>query len=412
MNVRTFRLLASVALLLLPSLALGVGIGISPTRIEVGDAMRGLEYERPLTVFNPADEANNFTLHADGEAGDWIAFYSLTEPRVRIGNMSIGGRGTYHLLVMIAVPPDEAGGAYNATIYAETIPVKISEGTGVAAVLMAKTAVFVNVTGEQVVGGAVKAIFVDDTEPAYALRIRTVFQNTGNVVARPVIALSIMRGGILVANFTDAGARVRPASTDTIVTEWNTTPEHAVGNYTAKVVVSLDGRELISDSLPFRILPAGTFTRQGNLTRMVLDGAPAVDSVVKLQSFFRNTGRLDTPAKFSGEVYLDGKLVGTLASEELKVGEDEESPLTSYLKLTSPGNYVLKGRVIYEGKETEFQEVSFSVPAGDARPGFDARYLLAAVPLLLAAVLLVRRRARGSSGRYAYAGVFPARKTL
>lgn len=400
-------LFALMVLLLSPLPAVGMGIGIAPSRMDIS-GMRGVGYERPLTVFNPDDAANNFTLRADGEAGGWIGFYGLGEPRTRISGVSIAGRGTYSLLVLVTVPEDEAKGAYNATIYAETVPSgALGGGTGVATVLMAKSVVFVNVTGDQVVDGAVTAVFVDDTEPGYPLRIRTVFQNAGNVVARPAIAVSVMRGSGPVAEFTDGGARVKPGATDTIVTEWNTTAGAAVGDYAAKVAVSLDGRELRSESLPFRILPVGTFTRQGNLTKIVLDGAPGVDSVVKVRSFFRNTGRLDTPAKFSGEVYLGGRLIGTLSSDELKVGEDEEAPLTSYLKLTSPGDYVLKGRVVYAGKETEFQEVSFSVPSGDPAPRFDNVYLLAAAPLvLLGALLYLRRRGRPvARGGYRYAGV-------
>ena len=51
-----------------------------------------------------------------------------------------------------------------------------------------------------------------------------------------------------------------------------------------------------------------------------------------------------------------------LEGEEKLIAVGETANLISYYKMTMPGDYLIKGTVIYEGKETEAKEVSFTVP--------------------------------------------------
>jgi hypothetical protein len=41
--------------------------------------------------------------------------------------------------------------------------------------------------------------------------------------------------------------------------------------------------------------------------------------------------------------------------------------ITLYYKITAPGDYKIKGYVTYSGKETQKEEVSFTVSEGDAK---------------------------------------------
>ncbi len=157
--------------------------------------------------------------------------------------------------------------------------------------------------------------------------------------------------------------------------------------------MSLDGNELATNSIPFKVLPVGTLTRQGNLTSIVLMDEPVVGSAVKINANFINTGRIDTLAKFSGEVYRDGVRIDALASDEILIGPGKELPLVTYLKISSPGNYQVKGRIVYSGKETEMKAISFTVPESKTA-GFGNMYAILAVALLVfgGLIYLIRRR--------------------
>lgn len=57
-----------------------------------------------------------------------------------------------------------------------------------------------------------------------------------------------------------------------------------------------------------------------------------------------------------------------LESEEKLVEPGDTSEITVYYKITAPGDYKIKGYVIYSGKETQKEEVSFTVSGeGDAK---------------------------------------------
>jgi len=374
-----------------------IGIGIAPNDMKINGALRGTEYERTLTIFNTGEDAGNFTLRTEGQAASWISFHGISEGKPEVANLSIAGNNLRSLIVRINIPDDEPIGNYNATIYVNTVPSGAGNQNGtVETVLMAKAEVKIGLTGEQVVDGAVNTVTIaENTEPGYPLRIQASFKNTGNVVAAPEISVKITKDGTEVNSFSYSSAKVRPSETETIVAEWNTTSADTPGEYVANVAISLDGRELSSNSIPFSVLPLGTLSRQGNLTAIVLDDTPAVGAAVKVNAYFKNTGTIDTLAKFSGEAYLDGVRTDALTSDELRVKAGSEAPLASYLKISSPGNYRVTGRVVYEGKETETKEISFAVAdTGENNASSPNRSyaLVSAAVLIVGALAFVIRR--------------------
>jgi hypothetical protein len=386
-NIARAGIIILIMLLLYPSQVLAIGIGIAPSELKITNALQGGEYDRTITLFNPDASMNNFTLRVEGEASGWISFHSL-DGSTEIKEISIGSKGNYPFLVNVKVPEDSAIGSYNATVYAETLlGTKTMEGVGT--VVQASAIVTIEVTGEQIMDGVVDAVLIEDTELGYPLRITTIFRNTGNVVANPKIAVTILQDENIVENFTHERTKVKPTSNEHIIAEWNTTSKNIPGDYNASVVVSLDGRTLKSEEVPFKILPVGTLSRQGNLTDIIIEGEIVVDTIIKVKSYFKNTGQIDTPAKFSAEVYKDNKLTDTLSSDELTVQKNKEMALISYLKLTSPGDYLIKGKVIYSGKETPVKEYSFKVPK--SAPGFDALYAVFVIIIFS----MIKRRNRG-----------------
>lgn len=359
-----------------------IGIGISPAELKLDDGLKGSEYIRSFTVINPTSEMNNYTFFTEGEIKGWIEFYDYNKQDEKINSLEISADNKSPVLIKINIPHDAINGNYSGKIIVRTTPTTENDGSsGSTMIVGVPLAIKINVTGNQIIEGVVTGILVHDNEINYPIRIETLFRNYGNVVVAPKINIQISQDGNNVDSFTYEDSKVSPGELKTIETKWETKASNVPGDYIATVTVSLEGRKLESENLPFKLFPIGTLTRRGNLTDILIEGDRAVGSLVKVNAHFQNTGEIDTDAKFVGEVYKDGVLVDKITSEELHVEKYMSTVLVSYLKLESTGDYLIKGKVIYSGKETPVKEVSLK--AGKSTPGFEGIYLIAVMLLFV-----------------------------
>ncbi len=398
--VIAFLILMSIC----PTANAAIGLGISPSSITVCDALKGGTYERMITVFNTGDEIETFELTAEGECADWISFYPENNHNTPITEITIPGKDNARIIVVFNIPGDIANANYTSTIYAKSMPKKEPvEGAVAHAVIRIPSKVLIQVTGMQILKGTVKSITTADTEIGYPLKITVVFLNEGNVIAKPSIAVDITKNGEPVDSFVHDETGVKPDKKDTITVLWNTS-ESEPGDYLADVEVSLgdDGEVIGATVLPFKILPYGTLSRKGVLHNLSIEGKPVVNRAIKVVANFENTGEIDTRAEFKGEILLEDEIVDTLESEEMLIGVGKTCELTAYYKINEPGRYLIKGRVFYEGKETENKELPFFVPEPELRVGkgesFSGRVAgfgaLSAITAIISVFLLFFKRER------------------
>lgn len=373
----------------------GAGIGISPAKLNYENVLRGGSLPAYFIILNNADEDIYFNLSIKDTdvSEDWFSF----EPSSPV---KVPGKGNTKVKAVVNPPSDTPSGVYEATIYiSSTSTVEGEEGSAVMGVIPGMgLQVAIAVTGEELVSGLVKSASIANTEVNYPLRIEVEFQNIGNVLAMPLITVEISKDGEPIDSVISSETSVKPGVTDNITVTWDTTGQH-VGTYAARVTVSLGEDTLYMQDLAFDILETGTLTRTGELTDLCCESEPRVGELVKVLATFRNTGAIDTKAKFSGEAYRNGKLLETIASEELEVPVTETRILTSYYKFDEPGTYKISGSVVYEGKQTATKEVLFEVPGGAAT---SAQHLpltptivgigLAVALIVIFGVVLLRRR--------------------
>ena len=385
-----YIILVGLILALSCSTVQAVGLGVSPASFTVPDALKGGEYEKTITAFNTADDEGDFELSATGPGSEWITFYREGDPETPVTIIHIKRNDKQRILLKIKIAEDAANMEYIPTIYVQSIPPELEEAEGAVsqAVLRMPVRATIQVTGTQILKGTVKSITTSDTEIGYPLKIKVEFKNEGNVVAKPKIAVGIAKagGGELVDIFAHAETGIKPDKTDTITVLWNTT-EQEIGDYTADVNVPLGDEVLATKSLPFKILPFGTLTRQGELTSLTTEGEPLVGRMIKILADFKNTGKIDSRTAFKGELYRDDEFVDTIESDEMWVEVGKTSQLTAYYKIPSSGRYEVKGCVLYEGKETNTEEVSFDVDSTNSglfsTPVFYVSILIIAVVLIL-----------------------------
>ena len=346
------------------------GIGLAPSSFTMEDTLKGGSCDRIFTVFNTVDEPFDYEFEGTGDIGEWVSFYAL-DGKTPIETIKVPGKSTEKIIARFSIPGDTPNGVYTGTVDVLTalknVTVATTEEIGIVAqpILRMSSRGRIEVTGKQILTGTVKSITTVDTEVNYPLRIKVEFQNTGNVIAYPTINVSISKEESLVDRLISDKTVVKPGTTETIPVEWNTTGQ-IPGEYSVDVTVSLNGDELATKSLSVKILPAGTLTADGDLISISTADVPSVGRYIKIPVTFENTGTIDTKAKFVGELYINGNLVDVVNTDELLVPVGEKSDLIAYLKIETPGDYKIKGHVLYEGKKTDEKELAFFVPKPDS----------------------------------------------
>ena len=395
-NIRTI-LLIGLIFLLTASGADAIGVGVVPSRITIDDALKGGTFDRQLGIANPGDESCNYEITVTGDIEGWVGFYAL-DGRTPVDMLEVSGKETKKIIARFSIPEDMPNGNYRGTIYVKTVPKDAAAETGMGAhaVVRAPCEVMLAVTGTQILTGFVESITADDTEINYPVRMKVKFKNTGNVLAYPAISVDISKDGSFVDHITsDKTAVMYDKVTRTIPVEWNTTGQ-IPGDYLLNVTVSLGGDVLTMKDIPVELLPTGTLTRKGDLTGISTGDEPAVGRFIKILATFKNTGAIDTNAKFAGELYLDGNRADIINSDELLVPVGETTNLTAYVKIETPGNYVIKGHVLYDGKTTDTEELSLDTSkTKTGLLGFGTGIVIAAViaiAIVLAIVLVWKRK--------------------
>jgi hypothetical protein len=368
---KLIMLIALIGLVSMVQSVSAMGIGVAPSEVSIENALRGGEAETTVTIFNTGSQDDTFLLSASGDISEWVSYYNKNDPETIIETIDIPGSDKVQVLAVFQIPADAQNENYYGSLDITTAPKNTTtEGVGQHLIVGASSKITIAVTGEQKIDGKVIGITIADTEHNNPLKVKVIFENTGNVIVNPKIDVIIYQNENEVHRYVHQSTKVKPTLTETIIAIWNTTSSNVPDDYIANVTVSLEGRTIESKNVPFKILPFGSLTRQGNLTEIIVENEPVIGTPLRIGAVFKNTGMIESLAKFSGEVYRDGDFIDTITSDELLVEINKEVMLISYFKPESAGDYLIIGKVTYAGKETPVKEVTFIVPKDKGMPGF------------------------------------------
>ena len=388
---KLIMLIALIGLVSMVQSVSAMGIGVAPSEVSIENALRGGEAETTVTIFNTGSQDDTFLLSASGDISEWVSYYNKNDPETIIETIDIPGSDKVQVLAVFQIPADAQNENYYGSLDVTTAPKNTStEGTGQHLIVGASSKITIAVTGEQKIDGKVIGITIADTEHNNPLKVKVIFENTGNVIVNPKIDVIIYQNENEVHNYIHQSTKVKPTLTETIIARWNTTSSNVPDDYIANVTVSLGGRTIKSRNVPFKILPFGSLTRQGNLTEIIVENEPVIGTPLRIGAVFKNTGMIESSAKFSGEVYRDGDFIDTIMSDELLVEINKEVMLISYFKPESAGDYLIKGKVTYAGKETPVKEVTFIVPKDKSMPGFGGIFGV----IMIITLFILRRKIR------------------
>jgi hypothetical protein len=341
---------------------LSEGIGVYPAVVTFSDALRGGEYFSTVGIQNGGPIEHTYSFETAGDTAPWLTFVSR-DRATGVNEVVVPPHGSTQVLVKAVVPPSAANGAYNGSIRVLTTasvgPNSESSGTGVR--LGADVSVSVAVTGTQRIDGQFVDAGASDVESGYPLRIQSSLVNSGNVQMNAIIDVNIVdSAGNLVDHLTSTDQVLYPNERKQLITEWDTTGK-APGERTASISIKYADLDLGTKDVRFSILPVGTFTRRAELADVHLANSPRAGELAKLVAVFTNTGQIETKGKFIGELYSGERLIAPLTSEEQLLLPGGTGDLEILTTIPNDGVYTVRGRINYEGRETDAAEYTFRV---------------------------------------------------
>ncbi|MBI2869511.1 MAG: hypothetical protein HYX96_06780 [Chloroflexi bacterium] len=349
---------------LLPAPVSALGLGVAPPQITIIDAVSGQVYEENFAVYNTDELEGDYALSTEGDIADWVSFYRLEDPATPVETISISAKTYAWVKAKFSIPQEASEPEYEGVMYVtgEEMETGGQENMVNTVSVQLPIKVKIELAGTVPAEGEVTAINLDNREAGMPLSLEISFNNTGTVWARPRISMDILSGGRTVTNITHNQTRVETGKQQTIKLQWNTAGMKE-GVYVADIQVALGSKVIEKKKLEFTLLPpvALTGVRRGELMSLSTDSTPGLGDTAKLQALFINFSRDPLRVKFIGEVYLNGKQVDTVESEEVTIMAGVKQKIDSFVTVAEAGQYEVKGYVDYGGERTDAMSVSFSV---------------------------------------------------
>ena len=369
--------LICVCLLAIAPSACAAGIGVSPPTLSYEKVLKGGTAQEQFTIFNSADAEVFYDIRVEGS--DWFSF--VPNPPVKVP-----AKGSVKVNAIVNPPGDTANGVYNCTVYVEPSEVNVTEGEGAVMGILPAIGITtsIEITGEQILDGNVYKISVENNEIGKPIRFKIGFANTGNVRAEPKIDIDILKEEKAIDTLKKSD-EIIPGEAKEIAVEWT---GKDVGEYGSNVKVTLNGGLLSERSFKFDVLERGALTCKGEIVDVKAPKEVSVDMPAKIEVGFKNTGSVALEAKVKGDVILNRELVEVMESEPVLIDVGKTETLTAYLNPEKPGDYLIDGDVIYEGKKAKMNRITISVKSAEAS-GMNMNLIMFSGLVLIAAGILI-----------------------
>ncbi|MDP3917086.1 MAG: hypothetical protein Q8Q42_02245 [Nanoarchaeota archaeon] len=373
--------------LLLPNVY-GLAVGVSPSKYTIEDALKGESYQKSMRFSTTSDENIIVDLVAYGDYKDWVKFYDIDDLSKEITQLSINANGKEFAMIVFNIPKDTPNGEYEIQVAGnkafEEVDNDVKTGSGVELKTFAKVKIYV--TGNQKLESEVRSISTRDVETGYPLRIKVDMENNGNVKSNPKIDVEIFKDGAVIDSVTKSDSYVDVGQIEIIDVEWDTSGR-GVGEFSAKVKVTLEGKLIGEKLVDFNILNSGNSELEGSLGKVYDPDDVEIGKVAKISVDFKNRGNVDFTAKLTGEVMINGKLEDVIGGDEIVIGPSERENLAVYFTPLKAGNYEIKREIVYSGKKFQMDDFKFELDENGMRNTSSSGS--SKLPLIIIGVVLV-----------------------
>jgi len=353
-NYTIFRLLILFAVLAISyNIVYCVGIGISPTNINLQQILRGGYAETDMTLTNPSDEEVAYLVEIKGPEASWFSFKPATSGILPAKN-SIAFK-------VIAEPPSFVPiGNYSIYLIFYGIPTSQMQNTGAGTRIIAGVAVpvVITISDVQIQHYLLRDVITPFSEECYPIKVYLDVQNDGNVRVTPSFQLKLWDSkGILVKEVNYTAETLLPTVREKLPVEipyqiegeYRCVPQ---GKYNVEVAAYL-GNDLINNvTRPLEVLERGAITLRGELSNLSVPANVSAGQVVKLNAIFKNIGEKEVSAKLKAELYLNSSLVDVVQGDEVRVWPGTSDTITAYFTPEQAGTYSITAWSVFEGKTT------------------------------------------------------------
>jgi hypothetical protein len=388
-------LFVAVLLMFCPS-SYAFNIGISPARAEFSGMTKDGYSEGYFLVSTDSPDYVVVSVSSKDNLGSWLSF-SSEEFRVR-------AHEPYHLKVVVVTPIDVMAGNYSGRIELVARKSSEKEGMGSDVAIGALVPVRIEVGGEDVIGCMFSVSEIMMTEEEMPVYMRFLAKNTGNARIMPKVEADVWSSDLksIVLSRDFYFGEILPGRTEELKAEMTSNLNE--GTYKLSVNVPVCGFFRVFD---LEVLEKGSLKTEGSILGLSLKDAAGAREIVPVRAEFKNNGETRVIARFEGEVFFEGRLIGNVSSENIYIEPGETITLVGYYSPNEPGGYTVIGKVLYNGKITDELSGSFRVN-GNGGVSSGLIVFLNLLVLVLIVVLIVfilgkikkiRRKRKGWKGK-------------
>jgi len=361
-----FRLLILFTVLTISyNIAYSVGIGISPTNINLQQILRGGYAETRLTLTNPSTDEVAYLVEIKGDEASWFSFEPATSGY-------LPAKSSIRFKVIAEPPTFVPIGNYSVYLIFYGAPTSQQQNTGAGTKIIAGVAVPIDITISdlQIEHYILKDVITPFSEECYPIKIYLDIQNDGNVRVTPSFHVRLLDSrGMLVKELDNNATMILPTVTERrpleipyqIEGEYRCVPQ---GKYNVEVVAYLGGNLMYNITRPLEILERGAITLRGEISNLSIPSNVSAGQVVKLNAIFKNMGEREISAKLKAEVYRNSSLVDVVEGDEVRVWPGSSETISAYFTPEQVGGYIITGWSVFEGKTTNSISIPINVSEG------------------------------------------------
>jgi hypothetical protein len=377
-------------------------VGFYPAKVVFPQALRGGTFTQRVGVIVGGKTPQKFNFSTSGPIAGWLTVLPSSGAATPLKSL-VAAPGDTDVGLRLVVPSHAANGTYKGKLVVETPPSKGAKGTS-AVGFGAIIDVTAQVTGTQVLSARLlNAYTYPKVEVGSPLPVFSRIHNSGNVVVKPVLHLTVSRGKSIVFRGLAAPGTVQPSSLSTLEMTWPgaDTKTQPLGGYHATLVATFGHLHVGTATIKFQLVPYGSLHRGGKLLSLKLLNKPAVGGYAEVRATVKSTGEAAEQTSFVGQLYRNGTLVQPLKSAVPVLLQPAYQPgATAALTLAVPvkkgGAYRLSGFANFGGAQSTTKAVVWKVGSSGTPIVYEIAGGAVAVVLLLVIIgtLATRNRRR------------------
>jgi len=389
-----FLFILPITLLLSSELVRATVIGANKGVINFRNVLKNGYAQELVTLTTDTDFNLSVTYKVEGELADWVRVEPPQQP-------FFISKDKPNVVAIIVEPPGDAKNQhYTGSIRFLTGALAGPEGQfGTAVRAAINIRLGVDITGQEIVSCRAGGFQIEDVEEGYPLEFYALVTNNGNVRIKPEFILEFWNQdqSELVETFRFT---INESILPTVQKRVFYSLEHDldIGQYWVRIRTPLCG-DAGSGFITVSVIERGGVSDKGELIRIENEPWVRVGDIVPIDAVFKNLGTRVVSAKFKGTISSGDEIFKIIDTDPLDVMPGEIVKLRTYFNPVQEGQYMIKGRVLYNKKLTFEKSSVLNVnPSGKPTPAKKIEWggvlIILLVIIVILIILILRRKKR------------------